>query len=102
MEVPAVADLTVAPEQLEAVAARLRAGAAEMEAFVAQLSGAVSPLLDTWTGAAQGRFDALWSAWRRDAAGLQETLVELAQLAARAADAYAATETSITGAFRPR
>ena len=97
-----MSDLSVAPEQLEAIAARLRAGAGEVEALLGQLSGAVGPLLEGWTGAAQAEFDGLWVAWRRDAAALQDGLAELAQLAARAADAYAATESSITGTFRRR
>lgn len=95
-----MSDLSVAPEQLEAIAARLRAGTGEVEALLAQLSGAIGPLLEGWTGAAQVEFEDLWASWRRDAAALQDGLAELAQLASRAADAYAATESSITGAFR--
>lgn len=97
-----MADLRVAPEQLEAAAARLRAGAGEVEGLLAQLTGALGPLLEGWTGAAQAEFDARFAAWRRDAAALGEGLVELAELAGRAAEAYASTERSITGTLRPR
>jgi WXG100 family type VII secretion target len=97
-----VPEVSVAPDQLAALAARLRAGAAEVEELRAQLGAACAPLVAAWAGPAQAEFDARLSAWQRDAAALEEGLVELAALAARAADAYAATEQAVTGTFRPR
>lgn len=93
-------ELSVAPEQLAAAAARLRAGASEVEELRAQLATALAPLVEAWSGPAQAEFDARLAAWQRDAAALEEGLVELAALAARAADAYAATEQAVSGTFR--
>ena len=93
-------ELSVAPEQLVALATRLRAGGAEVEALRAQLAAAAGPLLDAWSGPAAAEFTARYGAWQRDATGLEDGLVELAALAAQAADAYATTERAISGTFR--
>lgn len=93
-------DLRVAPEELQAVAAQLSSGASEVEALLAHLTSAVAPLLSGWTGSAQVQFDDLWSQWERDATTMREALISLSELAARAAQAYASTESAITGTFR--
>lgn len=95
-------ELSVAPDQLAALAARLRAGAGELETVRAQLAAAVAPLLDAWTGPAQAEFEDRYATWCRAASALEDGLLELAGLAGGAAEAYATTERTVTGTFRPR
>ena len=94
-----MAGFTVTPEQLAEISAQLRSGSALVEDTLSQLAGAVSPLETAWTGSAHAQFEVLWEQWQRDAAGLQQALVGIAQLTANAAQAYESTETSIASSF---
>lgn len=91
--------ITVTPEQLQSISAQLTTGESDIESILSQLAGAVAPLGSTWVGAAQAQFEELWAQWQKDAAGLQQALSGIAQLTARAAQAYEQTESSIASSF---
>jgi WXG100 family type VII secretion target len=91
--------IRVTPQQLSAVAGQLTSGAANVEATLGQLGNAVAPLGSDWAGMAQGRFQALWAQWQRDARGLQEALNGMSQLMAKASAGYDETEQAIANSF---
>ncbi len=91
--------ITVTPEQLQEISTQLVSGASEVESILSQLANAVSPLQSEWVGSAQAQFEALWSQWQSDAAGLHEALEGVAQLTAQASQSYASTEQSIASSF---
>jgi WXG100 family type VII secretion target len=93
------AGIRVTPQQLSGVAAQLTAGAADVDATLAQLANAVAPLGSDWAGMAQGRFQALWAQWQRDARGLHQALTGVSQLMSKASVGYDETEQAIASSF---
>jgi WXG100 family type VII secretion target len=92
-------DISVSPEQLLTISARLEAGASEVDSVLSQLAALAAPLQTDWVGAGQVQFQELWAQWQHDAKGLLEALSGIAEIAARAATAYEATEQQIISTF---
>jgi len=91
--------ITVTPEQLQEISSQLTAGASEVESVLSQLANVVSPLHSDWVGAAQARFEELWTQWQSDASGLHQALEGVAQLTAQASQSYESTEQNIASSF---
>jgi WXG100 family type VII secretion target len=90
----------VTPEQLNALAARLVGGAAEIDEIDQALRRAVAPVRAEWDGEASGRFEALWDQWAASARMLQEALEGVSRLLDSAGTNYAGTEADITSGLR--
>ena len=93
------AGIRVTPEQLAQVGAKLSTGSANVEGILSELASAVAPLGSDWAGVAQGRFNALWAQWQRDATGLRDALTGISQLMAKASTTYDETERGIAATF---
>ncbi len=93
------AGIRVTPQQLGDVAAQLTAGAANVDATLARLANTVAPLGSDWAGMAQGRFQALWAQWERDARGIHHALTGISTLMAKASAGYDEAEQSIAASF---
>ena len=91
--------IRVTPEQLQAIAGQLNAGAANIESINSQLQGQVAPLGSDWAGVAQARFHELWAEWQRSSRGIQEALHGISQLMSQASANYADTEQAIASSF---
>ena len=91
--------IRVTPQQLSGVAGQLTSGAANVEATLGQLANAVAPLGSDWAGMAQGRFQALWAQWQRDARSLHQALTGMSQLMSKASAGYDETEQAIANSF---
>ncbi|MDQ3916118.1 MAG: WXG100 family type VII secretion target [Actinomycetota bacterium] len=91
--------IRVTPEQLQQVSGQLRAGAANVDGTLAQLTSNVAPLGSDWAGMAQARFQELWAQYQRNARGLNDALNGIAQLMAQAAANYDQTEQSNVSLF---
>jgi 6 kDa early secretory antigenic target len=85
----------VTPEQLDALAARLVAGAGEIDEIDSALRAAVAPVRGEWEGEASARFDALWEQWAASARMLQEALDGVSRLLASSASNYSTTDGGI-------
>jgi WXG100 family type VII secretion target len=93
------AGIRVTPQQLGDVAAQLTAGAANVDAILAKLASTVAPLGSDWAGMAQGRFQALWAQWERDARGIHHALTGISSLMSKASVGYDEAEQSIAASF---
>ena len=91
--------IRVTPEQLNAVAGQLNAGASTIEGTLAQLAGQVAPLGSDWAGTAQARFLALWEQWQSSSRSLHQALIEIGQLMNQAGVAYDTNEQQIAASF---
>jgi early secretory antigenic target protein ESAT-6 len=91
--------IRVTPEQLQAIAGQLNAGAANIESINSQLQSQVAPLGSDWAGVAQARFHELWAEWQRSSRGIQEALHGISQLMSQASANYADTEQAIASTF---
>jgi early secretory antigenic target protein ESAT-6 len=92
-------NIRVTPEQLQAVAGQLNAGASNIESINSQLQSQVAPLGSDWAGVAQARFYELWAEWQRSSRGIQEALTGISQLMSQASVNYADTEQAIASSF---
>lgn len=92
--------ISVTPQQLQQISARLTSGAGEVESILTQLAGYVAPLQGDWVGEAQDRFETLWTEWQNGARGIHEALTGIAQLTRQAGTAYEANEQNIAATFR--
>jgi WXG100 family type VII secretion target len=91
--------IRVTPEQLQATAGQLNAGASSIEGTLGQLAGNVAPLGSDWAGTAQARFLALWEQWQASSRSLHQALVEIGQLMNQAGLAYDTNEQQIASSF---
>lgn len=94
-----MAGIRVTPEQLASTASRVSSGAGHIEAELASLTSALSPLGSDWAGVAQQRFEALWAEWQRSARGLHEALAGISALLNQAGAHYEDAERAIAGSF---
>jgi early secretory antigenic target protein ESAT-6 len=92
-------NIRVTPEQLQAIAGQLNAGASNIESINSQLQSQVAPLGSDWAGVAQARFHELWAEWQRSSRGIQEALHGISQLMSQASANYADTEQAIASSF---
>ena len=92
-------NIAVTPEQLQATASQLNAGAANIESILSQLASQVAPLQSEWQGVAQARFQELWAEWQRSSRGIQEALNGISQLTQQAGANYESTEQQIASSF---
>jgi WXG100 family type VII secretion target len=92
-------NIRITPEQLMGIGGQVGGSAASIDDQLRRLSAQVAPLGSDWAGAAQARFQELWSQWQRDAAGLQRALQEIATLMSAAGRRYAATEQEVASGF---
>jgi WXG100 family type VII secretion target len=92
--------ILVTPEQLQAIAGQLNAGASNIESVNSQLRSQVAPLGSDWAGMAQARFTALWEEWQRSSRGIQEALHGISQLMQQAGTHYADNEQSIASSMK--
>ena len=92
-------NIAVTPEQLQATASQLNAGAANIESTLSQLAAQVAPLQSEWRGIAQARFEQLWGEWQRSSRGIQEALHGISQLTQQAGANYESTEQQIAQSF---
>ena len=90
----------VTPEQLNALAARLTTGAADIDEIDQALRNAVAPVRGEWDGEASARFEALWEQWAASARMLQEALQGVSRLLDTAGTNYSTTETGIAAGLR--
>jgi WXG100 family type VII secretion target len=81
--------ISVTPEQLQQISARLTSGAGEVESILTQLAGYMAPLQGHWVGQAQAQFEAL-----------HEALAGIARLTQQAGMAYETNEHNIASTFR--
>jgi WXG100 family type VII secretion target len=91
--------IKVSPDQLSAVAARLRGGADGIDATLGRLAADVAPLGGDWAGVAQARFAQLWEQWQTSSRQLQQALSDIAVLMQGASADYAANERSVAARF---
>jgi WXG100 family type VII secretion target len=91
--------IRVTPDQLSAVATRLRGGADGIDGTLAQLAADVAPLGSDWAGVAQARFSQLWLQWQTSSRQLQQALSDIATLMQGAAADYAANEQAVASRF---
>lgn len=88
------------PETLHQLSAEIQQGAAAIELLLDQIAAKVRPLTTDWQGAASESFDELWSQWQAGAEHINHALVAISELLAKAGDAYAETDRSISLAFQ--
>jgi 6 kDa early secretory antigenic target len=91
--------IRVTPDQLSAVAGRLRGGAQGIETTLGQLASTVAPLGTDWAGVAQVRFQQLWEQWQVASRQLQQALSDIAVLMQGAAADYEANERAVAARF---
>src|SRR5918995_2241469 len=92
-------NIAVTPEQLQSTAAKLNAGAANIESTLSQLASQVAPLQSEWQGVAQAPLQELWPEWQRSGRGIQEALHGISQLTQQAGANYESTEQGIAASF---
>lgn len=90
----------VSPDDLEALAGEVHQGAAAIEMMIGQLERKIEPLAAGWQGAARESFEDLWAQWHAGAEHVNQALVAIAELLAKAGLAYAEAERSIAEAFQ--
>jgi len=91
--------IAVTPERLREVSTQMGTAAADIDAILARLAGAVTPVRSEWVGAAQTQFGALWEKMQQDAGAVHLVLTGIAKLTQKAATSYAAMEQSIADSF---
>jgi WXG100 family type VII secretion target len=96
-----MAGLTVAPEQLTALAGQVSKSAGEIQGMHQGLKTNLSPLMGMdWKGAASAQFTQLYNQFDKSAQSLNEALVGIGRLIDGAGRAYADAEHQIAGTFR--
>ena len=90
----------VRPEDLQALSGEVHQGAQAIEMLVRDLEGKIAPLMEGWQGAARESFEQLWTQWHDGADHVNQALVAIAELLAKAGLAYAEAERSIAEAFQ--
>lgn len=88
------------PETLHQLSAEIQQGAEAIEQLLNQIAAKVRPLTADWQGAASQSFDELWAQWQAGAEHINHSLVAISELLAKAGDAYAETDRSISAAFQ--
>jgi 6 kDa early secretory antigenic target len=88
------------PETLQEMSVEIQNGAAAIEQLLGQLAAKVRPLTSEWQGAASESFDDLWAQWQAGAEHVQQALVAISELLAKAGVAYAEADRSIAAAFQ--
>jgi WXG100 family type VII secretion target len=96
-----MAGLTVAPEQLNALAGQVSKSAGEIQGMHQGLKTNLSPLMGMdWKGSASAQFTQLYNQFDKSAQSLNEALVGIGKLLDAAGHAYADAEQQIAGTFR--
>ena len=90
----------VSPDNLQALAGEVHQGAAAIELMISDLERKIEPLAADWQGAARESFEDLWAQWHAGAEHVNQALVAIAELLAKASLAYAEAERSIAQAFQ--
>ncbi len=90
----------VSPDDLQALAGEVHQGAASIEMMIRELEHKIEPLAAGWQGAARESFEDLWGQWHAGAEHVNQALVAIAELLAKAGLAYAEAERSIAQAFQ--
>lgn len=88
------------PETLHQLSAEIQHGADAIELLLDQIAAKVRPLTADWHGAASESFEELWAQWQAGAEHINHALVAISELLAKAGDAYAETDRSISLAFQ--
>ena len=89
-----------APEALLELSGEIRQGAQAIRMLLGELENKVRPIADEWQGAASESFEDLWAQWQTGAEHVQEALVAIAELLAKAGLAFAEADRSIAAAFQ--
>jgi|YelNatPaOPRAMG01_1025707.scaffolds.fasta_scaffold113268_2 WXG100 family type VII secretion target len=90
----------VSPDDLQALSGEVHQGAAAIELLIRDLEHKIEPLAAGWQGAARESFEELWAQWHAGAEHVNQALVAIAELLAKAGLAYAEAERSIAEAFQ--
>jgi WXG100 family type VII secretion target len=93
-------NLTVTPEQLNALSSQVTKTSGEVHGMHTALKGQLGPLFGAdWKGSASGQFQQLYEKFDKNATGLTEALSGIGQLLSAAGTSYAEAEAQIARTF---
>ncbi len=93
-----MARIGVQSEELRQQASTVKAGAAEVNDILAQLTGQIQTLASTWEGAASAAFQTRWQEWQNGATQVQQAMDAMGIFLEEAARTYEETEDSLRAA----
>ena len=91
--------LVVTWQELSSASSRLISVEGDIKGQLGQLKSLVDGLGGTWQGAASGAYNHLYTGWDASAKQLFESLDGIAQMLAKAAQAYEQTENQLKSGF---
>lgn len=93
-----MATIGVQSEELSAQSGRVGAGAEEVEATLARLTGEIAALAGSWQGSASEAFQSRWQEWQTGANQVQLAMRNMGEFLQQAASAYETTENELRAA----
>jgi WXG100 family type VII secretion target len=94
-----MSSIAVTPQELHSLSSQVTAGSNSIQDQLTTLQRAVMQVSDSWQGAAQQQFEALYTEWNKSAAGLQDALNGIAQLLNTAGTNYQSTDDAVRSSF---